>query len=504
MQTNKNSPQLKPLSEILRVMAITIPVTSSLILTGCATLKQNSRAIIGGTIGCGVGVLASELAGANNTQVALACLAGAAAGATFGHYLDQQEQAIKAAAAAHNAQVSFTPVAITRAGEGRPEHKNGLLADIHIHDMFPTGSAVPTPTARVALRAIGLAYANRKNAQGEPIHAKLLLTGYTDATGPPGVNARLSLQRARSVASIIARSGVPTEDIYVKGGGSSDPVANNATVQGRERNRRVEILEINSTKNLVRFSVARDQDRRSIYYSTQRNIRQLAGSAGRVPRIHRHRRNTTIQARVAPARQAPASINFGGIRATGNESALWQAIGPKPASALWRFSPISEARAAVPPPPPCYATTPQVSTAIYHYSDNRAISTHHTSDYLPGLYGGGWAGRINGTIIGFGPVAILRDGVPVGNPHLFIQSSAGHHRVQRFNTIINVYKGKKGVLYRLYVKRPERAPVYCFDVAILKNGGFAARDGYVYYQDRGRWLQARYRPELVERYRPRS
>jgi outer membrane protein OmpA-like peptidoglycan-associated protein len=66
--------------------------------------------------------------------------------------------------------------------------------------------------------------------------------GHTDAIGSAAYNQALSERRAASVAQFIeARDNVPAP-LYVAGRGKSEPIASNATIEGRAANRRVEIL----------------------------------------------------------------------------------------------------------------------------------------------------------------------------------------------------------------------------------------------------------------------
>ncbi len=72
------------------------------------------------------------------------------------------------------------------------------------------------------------------------------LTGYTDNTGSAKVNATLSHQRALEVKILLKKFLISLKDgavkITVVAGGSSNPVASNATAAGRALNRRVEAL----------------------------------------------------------------------------------------------------------------------------------------------------------------------------------------------------------------------------------------------------------------------
>lgn len=69
----------------------------------------------------------------------------------------------------------------------------------------------------------------------------VILKGYTDNSGNAAKNLQLSKDRAASVKSYLASKGVPAGHIQTFGYGSADPVASNATLAGRAKNRRVEI-----------------------------------------------------------------------------------------------------------------------------------------------------------------------------------------------------------------------------------------------------------------------
>lgn len=68
------------------------------------------------------------------------------------------------------------------------------------------------------------------------------VTGHTDNTGAERHNVTLSTNRAQGVADYISKHGVSYDRISFEGFGSSRPVADNSTADGRQRNRRVEIL----------------------------------------------------------------------------------------------------------------------------------------------------------------------------------------------------------------------------------------------------------------------
>ncbi|KVL51559.1 hypothetical protein WS99_15655 [Burkholderia territorii] len=99
---------------------------------------------------------------------------------------------------------------------------------------FATDSAVLTSQARNDLdRFIAV---NR----GVPF-ARVAVTGFTDSTGSAAHNRTLSEARARTVVNYLRMNGLQARSFVAEGLGASDPVASNATEEGRAQNRRVEI-----------------------------------------------------------------------------------------------------------------------------------------------------------------------------------------------------------------------------------------------------------------------
>jgi OmpA-OmpF porin, OOP family len=69
---------------------------------------------------------------------------------------------------------------------------------------------------------------------------RLEVSGHTSSEGRLRENQRLSEARARAVADYLKSKGVPESQITVRGAGSSEPIADNSTLAGREQNRRIE------------------------------------------------------------------------------------------------------------------------------------------------------------------------------------------------------------------------------------------------------------------------
>ena len=101
--------------------------------------------------------------------------------------------------------------------------------------LFDTGSYTLKPGAREKLAKIsGIVLAHPG--------LSLQIEGHTDSVGGDDFNQQLSERRADSVRDFLAAQGVPGSSITARGFGKMQPVASNDTPEGRQRNRRVELV----------------------------------------------------------------------------------------------------------------------------------------------------------------------------------------------------------------------------------------------------------------------
>ncbi|HWR99585.1 MAG TPA: OmpA family protein, partial [Prolixibacteraceae bacterium] len=64
--------------------------------------------------------------------------------------------------------------------------------------------------------------------------------GYTDITGTPEYNLKLSAERAAAVKNYLISKGIEASRMKTTGLGIADPIASNDTEEGKSQNRRVE------------------------------------------------------------------------------------------------------------------------------------------------------------------------------------------------------------------------------------------------------------------------
>jgi OOP family OmpA-OmpF porin len=98
---------------------------------------------------------------------------------------------------------------------------------------FEPGSAVLTPAGAKLLDDMAKALGQFKGRSFE-------LVGHTDGHGARQSNLALSLARAEAVKAYLVSKGLLAQNLRTKGLGPDQPIANNATDEGRARNRRID------------------------------------------------------------------------------------------------------------------------------------------------------------------------------------------------------------------------------------------------------------------------
>ena len=211
----------------MRALVITTVVGAAVALAGCQTTGNNlggveyDKAALGTLIGAAAGYGISKSNANSSRQNNRAASIGAILGGASGLYLDQKEKKLRQ-------QMAGTGVEVNR----NPDGSVGLVMPGNI--TFDTNKSNIKPNFYSTLNKVA-------QTLSEDNRSAILVTGYTDNTGNDSINIPLSQARAQSVANYLSGQGVSSARINAQGYGSSNPIASNATAQGREQNRRVEI-----------------------------------------------------------------------------------------------------------------------------------------------------------------------------------------------------------------------------------------------------------------------
>lgn len=196
--------------------------TVAFLITGCQANDTVKGAGIGAGAGAAVGAGLGAIFGGGKGAAwgaGIGAITGGGAGAIIGHKMDKQKEEL--------AKIEAAKVESTNEGQAlKVTFDSGIL--------FATNSSNLNATSRVSLNQFAESLINNPDTD-------IQIQGYTDSTGNNEINIPLSENRAKAVYTYLVSDGVNPNRMSYYGLGSSNPVASNATPQGRAENRRVEI-----------------------------------------------------------------------------------------------------------------------------------------------------------------------------------------------------------------------------------------------------------------------
>ena len=209
-----------------RLLTSCVAVVSLITVSGCVTdpntgEKKVSRTAIGGGAGALAGLLLGGLIGGGTGRIIGAGIGGLAGGA-IGYTMDKQIKELRESTAGSG--VDITPT----------DNGQAILVNLPEGVTFDVASAALQPGFRSTLDQIA-------QSMNQYPNSLIDVYGHTDSTGSDQYNQTLSENRARTVANYLTMQGVSAARIRSQGFGETMPVADNATEEGRRRNRRVEI-----------------------------------------------------------------------------------------------------------------------------------------------------------------------------------------------------------------------------------------------------------------------
>lgn len=217
----------------MRVTSIIASVSvAALMATACTTTDPNyggsrrnnmGTGIIAGALG---GALLGYLTNTNNPDegrknALIGAGVGALAGGAIGTYMDRQQRELEQ-------QLSGSGVGVRRQGDNLVLVMPGDIT-------FDTNQSAVKGQFYAVLDDVAGVFNNYDKSLVD-------IVGHADSDGADAYNLDLSRRRAEAVAVYLNQRGVNANRIYFEGRGESQPIASNATADGKAQNRRVEIL----------------------------------------------------------------------------------------------------------------------------------------------------------------------------------------------------------------------------------------------------------------------
>lgn len=205
-------------------------IASILTFSACTSLdpytreEKTSNASKGAAIGAAAGVAVGLITGDDSSERKKRALilggVGGLTGAAIGNYQDQQELELRK-------RLEGSGVSVTRQGDD-------IILNMPGNVTFEVDRSDVNAGFYQVLDSVAVVL-NRFD------QTMIEVAGHTDSTGAASYNLELSRQRAQSVAWYLGSRGVDQQRVLIAAGGEDYPVASNATPEGRQLNRRVEI-----------------------------------------------------------------------------------------------------------------------------------------------------------------------------------------------------------------------------------------------------------------------
>lgn len=212
-------------------------------LCGCEGAQFRSReagALSGAALGAGLGAIIGNQTGSTGAGIAIGSAIGGLSGGLIGQSLDATDDRIAA-----------TDRRLAEQGQRIAENKR-LIEELRARGadarLTDRGVVVNLPDVLFEFDSARLTAAAERTAWqiatvvGGDSARSIAVEGHTDSLGTAAYNERLSEARARAVADRLVKNGVGRGRLVARGFGESRPVATNETRDGRQRNRRVEVI----------------------------------------------------------------------------------------------------------------------------------------------------------------------------------------------------------------------------------------------------------------------
>ena len=216
---------------LVGVAALAIVVGACTTVNPYTREEQTSKAVKGAAIGAAVGAVAGIISGDDSRERRKRALIGAGVGAiaggSVGYYMDVQEARLRQ-------ELEATGVSVTRVGDN-------IVLNMPGNVTFDVNQADIQAGFYPVLDSVAIVLNEYEKTLVE-------IAGHTDSTGTDAINQPLSERRSASVAAYLESRDVVPVRMEAFGLSSKYPVATNATTEGRQLNRRVEITLVPITQ----------------------------------------------------------------------------------------------------------------------------------------------------------------------------------------------------------------------------------------------------------------
>lgn len=412
---------------------------------------------------------------------------GGIAGCAIGSYLDYREQQIEQSAKANGFEADFERIAIDeKKGTSFSDDadENVIAAQVSLNSDKPLFESseyrITDPKKLKNLKAF-----LKKYVEGIGEGSKVYVVGHTDSSGSSAYNQKLSENRAYYIAFLLSEAGMDKSNIYYEGVGESQPVASNATSEGRAKNRRFELLDV------IHKEVPDEAGQ--LNAAPIENVVEVArAKKQRIENVTNTLPATKVRNKPKP--QVTASLALRGeslgldgvLLSSFDQTHIVEALGEQQSDSSWGFFAKANANSEAPIVGSCAYTDPVIESRLRDFN-GRPVKDKKVGEQLKNLYGNSWYGVAGTTAITLGPIGIDKDTLdPTTTPIFsFFKNYKGGDVKPNYQYPVSVetYKGDGTVLVRMYAK-DDNALMKCSDTVFSTDGETTSKASALVYQEK--------------------
>lgn len=484
---------------------ISITTSCLILFNGCAsTFEQNMGRIGGTTIGAGVGAaIGKEIAG--DAGMLIGAVIGGGIGYVIGNEIDKRRANLNKLAKEENLEVlsqnvveSNNQVVSQNIDKGNVDKK--IVGDSFTvfsnEEQFALNSSNLNKRAEDIFTKVAKEYKNSDK--------KILIIGHTDDSGSSVHNQKLSEDRAKNVGDIFVQNGFQKSNIYYLGAGENNPIANNNTVDGAKKNRRVEIVELKDENEIIKYASKTSNPEffrkveTKVVTSAKSNKNEIVRKVNSVKTDEKEIQSKEIVQKnqvIPDKRQVSTSkvrdiFDFKGKKVVDNKFALKTNFGESIQSNDFSIFTKAQANNATNFYQNCLTDKPRVKADVKSLETNKAI--YKTIDYKKGLNNVPFVTNIEKTLIAINPVAVLENSSSsVNAPKVsFYKDYKGEEDIEptlELLTSVNTYQGTNGLIYRIFFENND-TQMKCIDI-VFDEKNVNNSKGVIYYTKNNQVLE---------------
>lgn len=297
----------------------------------------------------------------------------------------------------------------------------------------------------------------------------VIMEVHTDKGGSSKNNLAISKKRAYSAAASLYYKEYKHSHVYYGGFGESRPVYNTRNAKADFENRRLVVMlreknEVVNKKEFKKFIYGKKSTK-----SKPASTKVAAPKAKPVKTV-KTKKVVPVKVKSTPKKKKSSFTNVKLLKYTGKADTGWIYFGKKELKEKFLISCVDDEPRKV---------------------KRKAISKSKKRDFISGLYGKRISGNYSDNYVEIYPVYINEKGyLPKSNPIVTVYSD--DRKVKRYQTTVNTYRGKYGILYRIFINGKKN--VECMDLVISYRTKEVSY-GQVYTQENGKLKRFKFTAE---------